>query len=32
MVKIGKTFGIGTGSVQRVVTELPRPFDLDKSN
>lgn len=29
MVKIGKTLGVGTGFVQRVVTEQPRPFDLD---
>jgi DNA invertase Pin-like site-specific DNA recombinase len=29
MVKIGKTLGIGTGLVQRVVTEQPRPFDVD---
>ena len=28
MVKIGKTLGIGTGLVQRVVTEQPRPFDV----
>ena len=29
MVKIGKTLGIGTGFVQRVLTEQPSPFDLD---
>jgi hypothetical protein len=28
MVKIGKTLGIGTALVQRVVTEQPRPFDV----
>jgi hypothetical protein len=28
MVKIGKTLSIGTGLVQRVVTEQPRPFDV----
>jgi DNA invertase Pin-like site-specific DNA recombinase len=28
IVKIGKTLGIGTGLVQRVVTEQPRPFDV----
>jgi hypothetical protein len=28
LVKIGKTPGIGTGLVQRVVTEQPRPFDV----
>jgi DNA invertase Pin-like site-specific DNA recombinase len=28
-VKIGKTLGIGTGLVQQVVTEQPRPFDVD---
>jgi DNA invertase Pin-like site-specific DNA recombinase len=28
MVKIGKTLGIGTGLVQRIVTEQPRPFDV----
>ena len=27
MVKIGKTLGIGTGLVQRVVAEQPRPFE-----
>ena len=29
IVKIGKTLGVGTGTVQRVVTEQPRPFDAD---
>jgi DNA invertase Pin-like site-specific DNA recombinase len=29
MVKIGKRLGIGTGFVQRVLTEKPPPFDLD---
>jgi len=29
MLKIGKTLGIGTGLVQRVVMEQPRPFDVD---
>jgi DNA invertase Pin-like site-specific DNA recombinase len=28
IVKIGKTLGIGTGLVQRVVTEQPRPFGV----
>ena len=28
MVKIGKMLGIGTGFVQRVVTEQPRPFEV----
>ena len=28
-LKIGKTLGIGTGTVQRVVMEQPRPFDVD---
>jgi len=26
---IGRTLGIGTGTVQRVVIEQPRPFDVD---
>jgi hypothetical protein len=26
-LKIGKALGIGTGTVQRVVMEQPRPFD-----
>jgi len=25
----GKTLGIGTGTVQRVLMEQPRPFDVD---
>jgi len=25
---IGKTLGIGTGTVQRVVMEQPRPFEV----
>ena len=29
MLKIGKTLGIGTGLVQRVLVEQPRPFDVD---
>ena len=29
ILKIGKALGIGTGTVQRVVTEQPRPFDVD---
>ena len=29
IVKIGKTLGVGTGTVQRAVTEQPRPFDAD---
>jgi len=29
MLKIGKALGIGTGTVQRVVTEQPRPFEAD---
>jgi hypothetical protein len=28
MLKIGKTLGIGTGTVQRVLMEQPRPFDV----
>jgi hypothetical protein len=28
-LKIGKTLGIGTGTVQRVPMEQPRPFDVD---
>ena len=28
MVKIGKTLGIGTGLVQRVLAEQTRPFDV----
>jgi hypothetical protein len=26
---VGKALGIGTGTVQRVVMEQPRPFDVD---
>jgi DNA invertase Pin-like site-specific DNA recombinase len=29
MLKIGKALGIGTGTVQRVLMEQPRPFDAD---
>jgi len=29
ILKIGKTLGIGTGTVRRVVMEQPRPFDVD---
>jgi transposase-like protein len=30
IVKIGRTLGVGTGLVQRIVTEQqPRPFDAD---
>ena len=29
MLKIGKTLGVGTALVQRVVMEQPRPFDVD---
>jgi hypothetical protein len=28
-LKIGKALGIGTGTVQRVVMEQPRPFVVD---
>jgi hypothetical protein len=28
-LKIGKALGIGTGTVQRVLMEQPRPFDVD---
>ena len=28
-LKIGKTLGTGTGTVQRVLMEQPRPFDAD---
>jgi transposase-like protein len=28
IMKIGKTLGIGTGTVQRVLMEQPRPFDV----
>jgi hypothetical protein len=27
-LKIGKTVGIGTGTVQRVLMEQPHPFDV----
>ena len=29
ILKIGKVLGIGTGTVQRVVVEHSRPFDVD---
>ena len=29
ILKIGKALGIGTGTVQRVVMEQPRPFDVE---
>jgi hypothetical protein len=29
ILKIGRTLGVGTGTVQRVVTEQTRPFDVD---
>ena len=29
ILKIGKTLGIGTGTVQRVLIEQPRPFDAN---
>ena len=29
ILKIGKTLGIGTGTVQRVLMEQLRPFDVD---
>jgi hypothetical protein len=28
ILKIGKTLGVGTGTVQRVLMEQPRPFDV----
>jgi hypothetical protein len=28
ILKIGKTLGIGKGTVQRVLMEQPRPFDV----
>jgi hypothetical protein len=28
-LKIGKVLGIGTGTVQRVIMEKSRPFDVD---
>jgi hypothetical protein len=30
-LKIGKTLGIGTGTVERVLTEQPRPFEASAS-
>jgi hypothetical protein len=30
ILKIGKALGIGTGTVQRIVMEQPRPFDVAK--
>ena len=29
ILKIGKELGIGTGTVQRLLMEQPRPFDVD---
>jgi hypothetical protein len=29
ILTIGKALGIGTGTVQRVLKEQPRPFDAD---
>ena len=31
ILKIGKALGIGTGTVQRVMMEQSRPFDVDAS-
>ena len=31
ILKIGKALGIGTGTVQRVLLEKSRPFDVDAS-
>ena len=31
ILKIGKVLGIGTGTVQRVMMEQSRPFDVDAS-
>ena len=31
ILKIGKELGIGTGTVQRVVMEQPRPFEASAS-
>jgi len=31
ILKIGKALGIGTGTVQRVVMEQPRPFEASAS-
>ena len=28
MLKIGKALGVGTGTVQRILMEQPRPFDV----
>jgi hypothetical protein len=28
-IKIGKTLGVGTGTVRRVLMEQSRPFDVD---
>jgi hypothetical protein len=28
ILKIGKALGIGTGTVQRILMEQPRPFDV----
>jgi hypothetical protein len=28
LLKIGRTLGVGTGTVQRVLMERPRPFDV----
>ena len=29
ILKIGKTLGVGTGTVQRVLMEQPHPFEVD---
>jgi len=31
ILKIGKALGIGTGTVQRVLVEQPRPFEVGAS-
>jgi len=31
ILKISKALGIGTGTVQRIVMEQPRPFDVGSS-
>jgi hypothetical protein len=31
ILKIGKALGVGTGTVQRVLMEQPRPFDVSAS-
>ena len=31
ILKIGKTLGVGTGTVQRVLMEQPRPFGVAAS-